>query len=78
MEREVDRELFIKKLHEKLEKDKSVKSLCHFIFTLSHNCLKCLIYLDSIENKIKGMKQKQMMEENNDNEEELDKVMGGA
>ena len=64
-------------MHEKLEKDKSVKSLCHFIFTLSHNCLKCLIYLDSIENKIKGMYQKRI-EDNNDKEEELDKMMGGA
>jgi hypothetical protein len=38
----------IKKLHEKLDKEKTVKGLSQFIFALSHSCLKCLIYLDSV------------------------------
>jgi hypothetical protein len=55
-------ELLVRKLHERLEREKSVKALCHFIFALSHNCLKCLIHLDAVENKIKGLKQKQIMQ----------------
>lgn len=34
--------------------------------------------MDSIENKIKAMKQKELMLEGGENEEELDKVMGGV
>lgn len=55
-----------------------MKALCQFIFALSHNCLKCLIHLDAVENKIKGLKQKQIMQQDQQDEEELDKVMGGA
>lgn len=46
------------------------------MFTLSHVCLKTLIHLDAIENRIKAIKLKEGNKEE-DMEEELDKVMGG-
>ena len=49
--------------------------MAHFIFTLSDSCLKMLIHLDALENKIKS---KNFEEQNNsDIEEEIDKVVGG-
>lgn len=70
-------ELLIKKLHEKLsEPNRNVKMLCQFIFALSHNCLKLLIYLDTIEGKLKTITQRAMNDEGKP-DEELDKVMGG-
>jgi len=36
-----------------------------------------MIYLDGIESKVKAIKQRQIMNEDENNEEELDKVMGG-
>ena len=47
----------MKKLNEKLEKIKTQKATAQFIFTLSHSCLKTLIHLDVLENKIKAIKQ---------------------
>lgn len=42
-------EVLIKKLHDSLlEKNSSSISVAHFLFTLSHSCLKMLIHLDSI------------------------------
>lgn len=77
-------ELLIKKLHDNLvEKSSSSVAVAHFIFTLSHGCLKMLIHLDSLENKIKALNNDNINDKNkNDNseqeEEELDKVVGGA
>ena len=48
------------------------------MFTLSHSCLKTLIHLDAIENKIKAIKLKSGSKEEEMEEEELDKVMGGV
>jgi hypothetical protein len=50
-------EVFIKKLHENLKGEEcSSVTVAHFIFTLAHSCLKMLIHLDSLENKIKAIK----------------------
>lgn len=49
-------EVFIKKLHDNLQKSCSSTSVAHFIFTLSDSCLKMLIHLDTLENRIKAKK----------------------
>lgn len=50
-------EVFIKKLHDNLRSENlSSVAVAHFIFTLSHSCLKMLIHLDSLENKIKAIR----------------------
>jgi len=49
----------MKKLHDKLERVRTQKAMAQFIFTLSHSCLKTLIHLDAIENKIKAIKLKE-------------------
>jgi hypothetical protein len=81
--------VFIKKLHANLkEESPSAVAISHFVFTLSHSCLKMLIHLDSLENKMKATRiddeekgSKNRKKANNKNEEEeeeeLDKVVGG-
>lgn len=59
-------EIFLKKLHDNLIKQAqcSSTSVAHFLFALSHNCLKMLIHLDSLENKIKTLRLKQENDKN--------------
>lgn len=70
-------ELFLMQLQQKLKSDSSQSVIARFIFTLAHSCLKLLIHLDSLEGKLKKLKQEADKHNTNKNEEELDKVMGG-
>lgn len=68
----------IKKMHINLETKNDNKSVAQFIYTLSHICLKIMIHLDDIENKIKSIKNQEMQNQEGEAEEELDQVLGGA
>ena len=69
----------IKKMHINLESNNDNISVSHFIYTLSHICLKIMIHLDDIENKIKAVKNHEIQNQNQEGqEEELDQVLGGA
>ena len=58
-------EIFIQKLHNNLQKSCSSTSVAHFIFTLSDSCLKMLIHLDNLENKLKSKRYDDKLNEEN-------------
>jgi condensin complex subunit 1 len=70
-------ELLLTELHKKLKSESNQSVIARFIFTLAHSSLKLLIHLDSLEAKLKKLKQEADKHNSNKNEEELDKVMGG-